>query len=645
MEPQTTPAPVAQPEQQATTPVAQPQRQHVHHSYIWLGSIRMVGFIIFFLIIGSAGSISSLVEAATSPRADAIVIPIILGILLLSVMVIFGIAAGLTALAYKNLYYEVGPTEFSLYSGIISKKRVHVPYQRIQSVDQKASLLQRVFGVCNVSIDTAGGAANKAVLVPYLTNQQADALRSELYARKVYLEAEAAGAQPVVAQPQPAAPQAATTQPAAAQPVATRSTMPQATVAQPTTAQPTAAQPQRPGNVLDAGANAWNRFGGVFAGDDVFLGPVTYEYGLSNKELIFTGLSNNSSFFLAVMIVIAFVLQASSMVFDIIPGSENAVFDGIASTALNYGIMQVSLVICLSLIGIAIFVWVLSTLGACIQFGGFKARRRGSRIEVERGLLQHVTQSVSIDRVQSVIIKQTLIRRILGYCELSLGKIDAMEESNNSEQSVKMASQGLIIHPFIKRAKAQEVLAGIIPEFADAPREMRSVSKKALRRGIIRQCFLQGGGFWLAVVVAIVQIAVGALEPYMDLEDILFTFSLLPIFAILYALAAIMFVKDVIATVLWARGSGFAYNRRFMTVMNSGLSTHAVSFPRNKIQFGFSRTNPFQRLAKTASIVAVTAAGVGGTFTQLVDVEDEAADEWLTWLEPYEPVGSEQPMG
>ncbi len=615
-------------------------KQHVHHSYIWLGSLRAIGVLIVVLIIGSISSIISVVEALAEYGTGAIMLPIIIGAGVLLVLVCFGIFAGFTALAFKNLFYEVGSNEFSLYSGIISKKKVHVPYQRIQSVDQRASLLQRLFGVCNVFIDTAGGAANKAILVPYLTKQQAQALKTELYTRKALLQgqsmqAASTASAPITTATQPAA-TAAGAQPSAAQPAATAAGAQPAASVQPvaTMQQPQAAQG---GNVLDSGEQIWNHIGGVFAGEDAFLEPVSYEYGLSNKELIFTGLSNNSSFFLAIVIVIGFLAQAFTTIFDIFPESEDAVFEGIAASALDYGVTQVSLTLIFGLIVIAFIVWIASTLGACLQYGGFHARRRGERIEVERGLLQHQSKSVSIDRVQSVIVKQTFIRRILGYCELSLGRIDAAEESNGSEQSTKIADQGLVIHPFVKKSRVPEILAGLVPEFSDAPSDadMRSVSKKALRRGLIRRCIWQGGGFWLAVFVAICQIVLGAIEPYMDYDSIMFLLAILPFFAILYLLAAVIFVIDIVGTVFWSRESGFAYNRRFMTVHNGGLSTASVSFPRNKIQFGFTRTNPLQRVAGTATILAVTAAGIGGTTTQLIDVEEQAATDWLKWLEPF----------
>lgn len=69
-------------------------------------------------------------------------------------------------------------------------------------------------------------------------------------------------------------------------------------------------------------------------------------------------------------------------------------------------------------IGFIVIVWVLSVIASCIGYGGFRARRRESRIEVEYGLLQHTFQGVDIERVQAVVVTQSFIRRIFGYCEV-----------------------------------------------------------------------------------------------------------------------------------------------------------------------------------------------------------------------------------
>lgn len=607
---QQTPQPQTQPQSQpvASQPAfEQLQKYHVHHSYVWLSSLRTAFMLLAIMVFSSFSAIiGAISEGEALARGDLFLFMIVAGAVVFGVVALVAVIAIYQMVSYKHLYYELGAEEFNLYSGIFNKKRVHVPYQRIQSVDQRASLIQRIFGVCNVSIDTAGGASNKAVMVPYVQKAQAEELRRELFARKQYAVAVQNGATP------PAAPFAGVT--------ATT-----AVVAQGASGE---------ANVLDAPAEIWQDVRGVFGGAAVGTGQVTFEYGLSNKELIFTGLSNNTAFFVVVIGVVGALSQFFGEIAPLLFGSaEPLVGNVVTSGAKLFGGNIIAAGVA-TFLGASIVLWALSAIGSCISYGGFRACRRDSRIEVEHGLLQHRFQGVDVNRVQSVVVKQSFIRRVLGYCELSLGKIDAAAE-NSEEQQKGLNQQGLVIHPFVKLTRVPEILAGVIPEFADVPVESIPVAPVGLRRALIRRCFIQGMGLWLAVLVAITQIVANlAANPAVpDEAAMLFFVNNGALFG--YALSVVLLILDAVGAVLWFRGSGFAYNERFMQVSNGGFARETISFPRKKIQFGYMKTNPFQRNAGTATVNVRTAAGVGGTTVRLIDAREDDARAWLAWLKPH----------
>lgn len=591
----------------------EPQKHHVHHSYIWLGAIRTI---VTLLVVVIATSFSSLVGLFTQgelgqPGDGLFMVWVVLSLCGL-VVVIIAIVVAYQILSYKHLYFTLGSDEFNLYKGIISKRRVHVPYQRVQSVDQNASLLQRIFGVCTVSIDTAGGSSNKAIQVPYLTRQQAEWLRAELFARKRAALAVGETAR--------------------------------ATVAVASVAASPASLRDESGNVLDAGAAVWQDVGGVFAGSSLDTGRVTFEYGLSNKELIFTGLSNNTAFVFIVLGLIGVLSQIVDVIFGIFPDASESFVENVAAQATGAlaGSMIASTVVIAAVV-VAVL-WLLSALATCISYGGFRVRRRDNRIEMERGLLQHTFQGVDVDRVQAVVIKQTFIRRLIGYCEISLSRIDAAEDSEGSQQGFS-AQSGVVVHPFVKLNRVPEILAGIIPEYRDLPTHSIPVAPVALRRALVRRCLWQGAGFWLAVCVALMQVLLNvaageagiadALE--MDLMAGQIALDVINKGAIaLYVLAVVLTVISGIGALLWFRESSFAYNARFMQITLGGFSRQTASFPRQKIQYAFTRTNPFQRLARTATINVRTAAGIGGTSMKLIDVSEEDARAWLSWVKPRE---------
>ncbi len=622
----------------------EPVKHHVHHSYMWLESIRILVVVALAVLVTNFSTIVGVIaDGGLDGLPTGLALALVAGGSLLAILVVVGIVVAMRVVSYKHLYFIVGPEEFTLCSGVFSKKRVHVPYQRVQSIDQRATLLQRIFGVCTVLIDTAGGASNKAITVPYVTKQQAEWLRAELYNRKNHLAAVAAGVVGT-AVTVPGAPSAsAAASPAA--PAASPAVAPAPGIAAGAAAPGAPASVGQPafGNVLDIGSQAWDEVGGLFAGAGVDTGRVTYEYGLTNKELFLTGLSGSTSAGLILLGLIVGLLQLVGTAFELFGDAANSVVASAVSYATSQAMGAVVGLVVVPFIVVLLVLWLLSALGTCVSYGGFKARRRDNRIEVEYGLLKHSFQGLAVDRVQSVSINQTFIRRLLGYCEISLGKIDAAEGENasNNQNANELLNKGLVVHPFVKVSRVPEILAGLIPEFADLPQDSIPVAKVALRRALIRRGIVQGGGFWCAVAAAIlaaVLAAVGAaIESgalYLESDD-LFLLSMGSVAAMgLFALAAILFVIDIIGAVLWARESSFAFNRRFMQVSNGGLSRTTISFPRQKIQFGCARSDPLQRRAGTRTLLATTAAGQGGTTTTLVDVPAEDAAAWLDWLKP-----------
>ena len=595
MRAQSQPQAPQQPQQPQAQQPQQPVRHRVHHSYIWLGSAQMVLALLAALLVAGFSSIIGAIADGARAFADAPAGIMVTVVSVLGFLALVGVVVLVQWWSYRHLYYELGPEEFNLYSGIFNKKRVHVPYQRIQSVDQRATLPQRIFGVCTVDIDTAGGAANKAVQVPYVLRSQAEELRRELFARK----------------------QAA----AVAQGGAAVARAPQVTAS-------------APGNGLDAPAEIWQDVCEVFGGKEVDTGTVTYEYGLTNRELVLTGLSNHTSQVVIVLGILGVVAQVFELAAPLAAGPLESAFGRVSSAGLQLFGGNLIALVAIAVVAFSVVLWALSAVGACISYGGFKARRRDSRIEVDHGLLQHRFQGVDVDRVQSVMVKQSFIRRLMGYCEVSLGKVDAASENSGGQAQGFEMQTGLVIHPFVKMNRVPEILAGLVPEFADVPVQVTPVAPAALRRALVRRCILLGSGFWLAALAAVTQVAVNlwVAPHYSEQAGVAGTVNLIA--TACYVLALVLLVFDAAGAVLWYRGSGFAYNERFMQVSNGGLSRETVSFPRRKIQFGYTKTNPFQRRSGTATINVRTAAGVSGSTIRLVDAREDDAQDWLDWMRP-----------
>ena len=100
----------------------EPIRHQVHHSYIWLGTLRVVLVVFVAVVISMFSSIvGAISEGVRGGGAEiGFVIAVTVGISIVAFLVFTGIVFLVHWLAYKRLYYVLGPDEFNLYSGIIT---------------------------------------------------------------------------------------------------------------------------------------------------------------------------------------------------------------------------------------------------------------------------------------------------------------------------------------------------------------------------------------------------------------------------------------------------------------------------------------------------------------------------------------------
>ncbi|MDR2587280.1 MAG: PH domain-containing protein, partial [Coriobacteriales bacterium] len=457
-----------------------PGPHHVHPAHVILNTLRiLVGMFIAF-IFGLPGVLSSLSYADLDTA--------LFGALLLGIgalfLVIIVLAIILSYLSYRRFLWEITESDIHIYSGIIFKKQVHIPFARVQSIDFNATVIDRILGLVKLKIETAGGASNKGVLIPALKLGEAEALRAEVFARKRGSEQrQEAALRQKIAEAKMAAGKMPTSVEAEAE--ATPRFDPQTGQPLPSTPAPaTAAVPRfdpqtgalLPGafpppvvggssktDVLVQGVgDEVAGLRGIFADEYREDAPVEYEYGLRAKELFLAALSGDRN-----LVVFAVFVGALAQLWQFIAntglGDEALRAVGDAVTSQTTPTVIAMLVVTFVIIFVAaLFLGVLST---AISYGAFKARRRGGRIEVERGLLSRQYKGVSISRIQAVELRQGFIRRLIGYTELKLLTIDSADAGNQQQNAQSLQESGLTVHPFIKLSRVPEVLSGLLPEF------------------------------------------------------------------------------------------------------------------------------------------------------------------------------------
>ena len=110
-------------------------------------------------------------------------------------------AAGLAALvlfanwlAWSRFRYGVGEREIAIESGILSRNRRVIPFDRVQDVDIERPLLHRMFGLAKVRIETGAGGKDEGLL-DSVTVEEAARLREAVRAWRAGAPAAAAEAQ------------------------------------------------------------------------------------------------------------------------------------------------------------------------------------------------------------------------------------------------------------------------------------------------------------------------------------------------------------------------------------------------------------------------------------------------------------------
>jgi len=111
--------------------------------------------------------------------------------LIIPVLVVLGYVWA--KLSYENYKYELTDDSFRKELGVIYKKYVSIPYERIQNIDIYRGILDRLLGLSNLHVQTAGassamnyrgmwrgGAEGK---LPGLSKEVAEQLRDELVKR------------------------------------------------------------------------------------------------------------------------------------------------------------------------------------------------------------------------------------------------------------------------------------------------------------------------------------------------------------------------------------------------------------------------------------------------------------------------------
>lgn len=338
------------------------------------------------------------------------------------VVIFIALYVGQAALTRHFLSYTFTGKEFVLKRGIIFKKRIHLPYIKVQSTNTKARLIQRLCGCCDLNIVTAGGKTNEQIQIPFITLAQAKKVEYEFQLRKALSSSSAHPVAPV--------------RDGANAPQSPESLQTSNTSANAPLSAPSGSERSEYSNVID---DAFESFSTAGLGERLRI-TARAKRKLALHELILSIINECMGPVLillitfACFIVIAIQTQTPQLFFAIIP--------------------------------YAIALW--GAIYRAIEHRvGFTVERFDDRIRIEHGLFTRHTNEIDIARIQSLHCDKEFLHALLGYQNISIGLITSVHESIKSDSTVKHGTQ--IIFPFIKQKDIPSFLRDFLPEFsADA---------------------------------------------------------------------------------------------------------------------------------------------------------------------------------
>lgn len=151
------------------------QRFRTHPLTPVVASVRSLGFAAVMVLVVGTDLFADLAD-----RLGALLAVVAaLG----AALVILAVAAGLNYVAWlRTEFYFDQSGDFRVDSGVLQRQERRLALSRLQSVDIVRPLLGRVVGLSQVRIEVAGGGDSR-VVVSYLADTQAHALRAEIIAR------------------------------------------------------------------------------------------------------------------------------------------------------------------------------------------------------------------------------------------------------------------------------------------------------------------------------------------------------------------------------------------------------------------------------------------------------------------------------
>jgi putative membrane protein len=315
--------------------------------------------------------------------------------------------------------------------------------------------------------------------------------------------------------------------------------------------------------------------------------PATELFALSDRELALVGLL---SFDFRVPGLLALLLSGS------VP---------VASSFLpRVGVAGLAGVVAVLVVGVVLVSWVVGAVVAVLNYYDFHLVRAGDELQYERGLLQRYDGSIPFDKLQTLTVEDTPLKRWFGYATLLIETAgyapgQSSGGGRGSEAAVPLAERDRVF------ALANDIDPFGEPDISRPPKRVR-------RRYAVR---------YLIVIAVLTGLAFGA--------DAVLGLPFPPVLPLLF-----LVVVPPAAHLKWLH-RGYWLGDEHVVTRNGVLKRQTKVVPYSRIQTIIDTRTVFQRRWNLATVTVDTAGSLSLTSgdAAAVDVDEAVADELRTELD------------
>ncbi|TPF86906.1 hypothetical protein BW13_02845 [Bifidobacterium sp. UTCIF-37] len=487
---------------------------------------------------------------------------------------------------WASTRYRLGVDSLQFRSGLFFRKNRTIGYGSIHAISSSSPVYMQPFGIVQLTVSAAGATDTDITL---------DAVPAALQLELERLRAQARTGEATTAETTPTAVTQGSPSIAAAVPSASSLATPSPPQSSPVLSSD--ARPESNAPVFRASVR------------DITLFAVT-----------------DLGFIAAAFVVFGFVQNLQDMLpRDWVRTAERSVGDYVARGVISIVMLVLVCVIVLM---------VVSVVTSLLRFYGFEVWRRGDDLVVVRGLFTRRTTTIPVSRIQSIVVRQSLLRRPFHLCSVGLGLSSSV--SGESEESGISAAR---ILPVIGTGRVYDVLTAMLPEWD--PREPGDATEPIHRtgRGLLR--------YYVTTPIVVALVAAAAVG-----TGVMVTISGAPsrwLFIVPLAIGAYWTVCRALKSrtegyaILPDRPNAFCSSdssdpseplpHRILVTGAKGLTTFAMTTRRSRVQSITRSTTPWRepRGIEKAEMPLFVMNGISALrFTFLHRSDAETLDAWLT---------------